>query len=388
MENYPSRSPYGRPRPGPGLRLLPLLLVLLVLMLLAWWWFPPQRPLHDPNAVPRPILARGELAGDEQATIELFQQSSESVVFITSLELARVNFNVLEIPKGTGSGFLWDETGHVVTNFHVVEGATRLRVARGRTSWNAVLVGAAPSRDIAVLRISARTGDQFRPIPIGTSSDLLVGQKVFAIGNPFGLDQTLTTGVISGLGRRIEGQGGRTIDDVIQTDAAINPGNSGGPLLDSAGRLIGVNTAIYSPTGAYAGIGFAIPVDEVNKIVPELIRHGRVMRPGLGVTLVRDSWARSVGLPEGAIVVAVNPGSAAEETGLQGFGLDSRGAIRRLGDVIVALDQTPIDSRDKLLAVLEKYEVGDTVRLTVLREALTDQQRELQLDVTLQPLEE
>ena len=308
-------------------------------------------------------------------------------MFITSLELARVNFNVLEVPKGTGSGFLWDDSGHVVTNYHVVQGATRLRVTRGKTSWDAELVGAAPSRDIAVLRVNA-TGEQFRPIAVGTSHDLQVGQKVFAIGNPFGLDQTLTTGVISGLGRRIQGRGGRTIDDVIQTDAAINPGNSGGPLLDSAGRLIGVNTAIYSPTGAYAGIGFAIPVEEVTKIVPQLIRHGRVIRPGMDIVMARDAWARSLGFPPGAVVMMVTPGGAAEKAGILGVGLDSRGEIRRLGDVILKIDDAVIRSRDDLIATLEDYRAGDVVRVAVLRAVLTSQQREMQMEVTLQVLDD
>ena len=224
--------------------------------------------------------------------------TSPSVVYITTQSVVRDRFtmNVLEIPQGTGSGFIWDQQGHIVTNFHVIREANRAEVMLAdKSTFQAELVGVAPDRDLAVLRIDAEP-DRLRPIPLGTSSDLEVGQKVFAIGSPFGLDQTLTTGVISGLGRQIESIGGRTIEGVIQTDAAINPGNSGGPLLDSSGRLIGVNTAIFSPSGVYAGVGFAVPADIVNRIVPDLIRYGKVNRPGLGVQLAERSITAQLGV--------------------------------------------------------------------------------------------
>jgi S1-C subfamily serine protease len=221
------------------------------------------------------------LTDDERETIALFEQASPSVVYITSLSVRRDLFtlNVLEIPQGTGSGFVWDDAGHIVTNFHVIQNADRAQVTLAdRSTWVAELVGVAPAKDLAVLRIDAPAA-KLRPLPVGSSEDLRVGQTVLAIGDPFGLDQTLTTGVISALGREIESVAQIPIRDVIQTDAAINPGNSGGPLLDSSGRLIGVNAAIYSPSGAYAGIGFSIPVDTVKWVVPELIEHGELRRP-------------------------------------------------------------------------------------------------------------
>ncbi len=245
--------------------------------------------------------------------------ASPSVVYLTSLALKRDIFslNLFEIPHGAGSGFVWDQDGHIITNFHVIQEASGARVTLADHSvWDAQLVGTAPDQDLAVLYINAPK-HQLKPIAIGTSGDLQVGQKVFAIGNPFGLDQTLTTGIISALGREINAVTGRTISGVIQTDAAINPGNSGGPLLDSAGRLIGVNTAIYSPSGVSTGIGFAVPVDTVNRVVPQLIRHGRIIRPGLGVRIADDATARRFGL-QGVLIIQVEKGSAAETAGLRG----------------------------------------------------------------------
>jgi S1-C subfamily serine protease len=249
-------------------------LALLALVLLRPWL---EAVLVPERARPRAVTARGELAADEQATIDVFQAASPSVVYITTLKrvLELRSRNVYEIPSGTGSGFLWDADGHVVTNYHVIKGAqaaeVRLADERSVPAW---LVGASPEHDLAVLRIRVPFGPP-PPLSIGTSADLKVGQKVFAIGNPFGLDHTLTTGVISALDRSLRGEDGVAIEHLIQTDAAINPGNSGGPLLDSAGRLIGINTAIYSPSGAFAGIGLAVPVDTVNRIVPRLIASAR-----------------------------------------------------------------------------------------------------------------
>jgi S1-C subfamily serine protease len=320
------------------------------------------------EAVPRAITPRGELAADERATIELFREASPSVVYITSLARRRDIFslNLFEIPQGTGSGFIWDQDGHVITNFHVIQEASGARVTLADNSvWDAQLVGIAPDQDLAVLRISAPK-HLLKPIAVGTSADLQVGQKVFAIGNPFGLDHTLTTGIISALGREITAVTGRTIAGVIQTDAAINPGNSGGPLLDSAGRLIGVNTAIYSPSGFSAGIGFAVPVDTVNRVVPQLVRHGRVIRPGLGVRVADDATSRRLGL-KGILIIQVDKGSAAEAAGLRGTQRDASGRLQ-LGDIIVGIGSDPIASSDDLLNALDKYEVGKAVSVTILRD--------------------
>ena len=328
--------------------------------------------LHDPAAVPRAIEARGDLAADEKTTISIFRQAAPSVVYITSLALRRDFFslNAYEIPKGTGSGFVWDQKGRIVTNYHVVANANRLEVTLAdHSTWKAVLVGAAPDKDLAVLHISA-PADKLRPLALGDSRDLLVGQKVFAIGNPFGLDQTLTTGVVSALGREIKAGNGRAIRDMIQTDAAINPGNSGGPLLDSAGRLIGVNTAIYSPSGTSAGIGFAVPVAEVNRVVPQLIAHGRVIRPGLGVSLAPDSVARALGV-KGVVILAVGPGSSAERAGLRGSQQSWGGFVP--GDIIVRVNKHKVRSYDELRDILDQCAVGETVTLTLLRGTVVEE---------------
>src|SRR5499425_120676 len=292
--------------------------------------------LNDPRAAARSVAPRGELWSDEKSTITLFRQASPSVVNITAIGVQRDLFtlNLYQIPQGTGSGFIWDKSGNVITNFHVIQEADAAQVTLGdQSTWKARVVGMAPDKDLAVLRIDA-PADRLRPIPVGTSKDLQVGQYVFAIGNPFGLDQTLTTGVISALGREIESVTRRPIQGVIQTDAAINPGNSGGPLLDSAGRLIGVNAAIYSPSGTSAGIGFAVPVDTVNRIVPQLIRQGEITRPGLGVRIGDDRVSRRLNLP-GVLIIEVEKGSTAEAAGLRSTQVDGKGGIK-LGDVIVA----------------------------------------------------
>ena len=318
----------------------------------------------------RPVTARGDLAGDEQNTIDIFRSAAPSVVYITSIAVRRNLFslNVYEIPQGTGSGFIWDRQGRIVTNFHVISDASRLEVTLAdHSTWKASLVGAAPDRDLAVLQITA-PASKLQPIAVGESNNLLVGQKVFAIGNPFGLDQTLTTGIVSALGREITAVTGRTIHDVIQTDAAINPGNSGGPLLDSAGRLIGVNTAIYSPSGASSGIGFAVPVGEVNRVVPQIISKGKVLRPGLGVTLANRSLTGDLGL-EGVLVLKVVSGSAAEQAGLRGTSQVGDGLV--LGDIILAVNGRKVTDYDSLRDEIERYEVGASVLLTLLRDEAT-----------------
>ena len=316
----------------------------------------------------RPIAARGELTPAETSVTALFEEATPSVVYITSVVLRRdfFRFNVMEIPSGTGTGFVWDDRGSIVTNFHVIRDASRAEVtlADGST-WEAKLVGYAREKDLAVLHIDAPR-NRLQSIRIGTSSDLKVGQTVLAIGNPFGFDQTLTTGIVSALGREIESTDGVPIRDVIQTDAAINPGNSGGPLLDSAGRLIGVNTAIVSPSGGYAGVGFAIPVDTVNWVVPQLIAHGRVQRPTMGVELASDHIARRSGI-EGAVVTKVIEGSSADRAGIRPVYRDRRGRVR-VGDVIVAVNEEPIRSGGELGLILEGFGEGDIVTVTVMRE--------------------
>ena len=347
---------------------IPLLVLAAVV---GWLLYQTWQPtLHDPQAVSRPVTARGDLAGDEQNTIDIFRSAAPSVVYITSIAVRRNLFslNVYEIPQGTGSGFIWDRQGRIVTNFHVISDASRLEVTLAdHSTWKAALVGAAPDRDLAVLQITA-PASKLQPIAVGESNNLLVGQKVFAIGNPFGLDQTLTTGIVSALGREITAVTGRTIHDVIQTDAAINPGNSGGPLLDSAGRLIGVNTAIYSPSGASSGIGFAVPVGEVNRVVPQIISKGKVLRPGLGLTLANRSLTGDLGL-EGVLVLKVVSGSAAEQAGLRGTSQVGDGLV--LGDIILAVNGRKVTDYDSLRDEIERYEVGASVLLTLLRDEAT-----------------
>ena len=321
----------------------------------------------ESRPIPRAVTPRSDLDAEEKATIALFRQSSPSVVHITTLAVRQDLFtlNLLQIPEGTGSGLIWDDTGNIVTNFHVIQNADVAQVTLAdHSSWKARRVGIAPDKDLAVLKIDAPRG-QLRAIPLGTSKDLQVGQKVLAIGNPFGLDQTLTRGIISALGREIESVTRRPIQGVIQTDAAINPGNSGGPLLDSAGRMIGVNTAIYSPSGTSAGIGFAIPVDIVNRVVPELIRFGRVTRPGIGVQLVDDQIAQELGAP-GPIVYEIAPGSTAARAGIRPTRRDSTGRVR-LGDVLVSVDGKKVTSANDLFLALEEHKVGDTVMVGLLR---------------------
>lgn len=360
-----------QPQPDPYFARLRLILWTLVLLFLLWQFLPLiEHYLVGLTAQPRPVTARGDLAADEKATIEIFERASPSVVYITTRQRVMDVWtrNVFSVPKGTGSGFIWDDLGHVVTNHHVVAGASEALVSLndGR-SYRAVLVGASPQHDLAVLRIDVRI-DRPPPVPIGTSRDLKVGQKAFAIGNPFGLDYTLTGGLISALDRSLREENGNLIRHLIQTDAAINPGNSGGPLLDSAGRLIGINTAIYSPSGAYAGIGFAVPVDTVNRVVPELIARGRYVRPRLGVISDEDisrAIARQLEVP-GVVVLQVAPGSAAEQAGIRPTRVGPRGEVIP-GDVIQAIDGEPVTTPAELRERLDEHRVGDRVSLTLWR---------------------
>jgi S1-C subfamily serine protease len=362
-------SPYDRypPRQPPRSNFTATLILLgIALGLVIYWYYPSWRARLDPNASPRAVTPRDDLTALEKTNIEIYEKTLPSVVNITSMTNREdfFGFDAQEVPKGTGSGFIWDKEGRIVTNFHVIQDSTAQRVTMSdQTSYDASLVGTFPDKDLAVLQISA-PGHKLQPIPIGTSSDLRVGQRVYAIGNPFGLDGTFTDGIISSLGRQIESVTRRPIRDVIQTNAAINPGNSGGPLLDSAGRLIGVNTAIFSPTGTSAGIGFAIPVDEVNRIVPELIRHGKVIRPDLGVQLAEDAWSRARRI-DGVMLWWVNPKGPAGQAGLHGIRRTREGALA--GDIITAVEGKPVHNRDDLYTQLEKHAVGDKVTLTIQR---------------------
>ena len=383
-------------------RALLILLVVFSVGHLSGLWRASERQADGaaPSTAARPALdLRNELAGtataqplgsiepsdplaqlttDEQRDISVFRQVSPSVVNISTINLRRRNFfslDVYEIPSGSGSGFVWDTAGHIVTNFHVIGSGRRWMVTLGEKDYDAELVGWAENKDLAVLKIDAPR-DLLQPIAIGSSTNLVVGQKVLAIGNPFGLDQTLTVGVVSALGRELKSPGGREIRGVIQTDAAINPGNSGGPLLDSAARLIGVNTAIYSPSGASAGIGFAVPVDIVAQLVPQLIEHGEPRQPGIGVELVDDYHARRNGIT-GVIVQRVMPGGPADRAGIRGLRQTRRGAWE-LGDVIVAVDGEPVRKIDDLVLAFEELGVGGTARLTLIY-----QQEERLVDVTL-----
>ena len=337
-----------------------------------------------PDAKPRPVVARGDLAADEQSTIELFESCSQSVAYIspmaTRVRRSLFGFGDTVVETGTGSGFIWDQQGHVVTNYHVIQGADACLVTLpDGSSYEASLVGVAPDKDIAVLHIDAEA-EALVPIAVGASHDLRVGQKVFAIGNPYGFDFTLTTGIVSALDRQMRSTSDRTIKGMIQTDAAINPGNSGGPLLDSAGRLIGMNTIIYSESGASAGIGFAVPVDTINRVVPQLIAHGQVIKPGLGIYPASDRLARRLNV-RGVLIAGVTENSGAEAAGLQPATVDQRGRIS-LGDVIVGIEDEPTPDANALFDVLEEHKIGQTVQVTIERRG-----KRLVVPVTLQAVE-
>jgi S1-C subfamily serine protease len=343
------------------------IIILLICAGVLVGWCSSQALLPAP-AAPRPIAARGPLLAEEQAFIDRFKEAGSSVVYITSIAYRQdwFSLDVQAVPTGTGSGFIWDEQGHVVTNYHVIEKAQELEVTLSDNSTHkAEVVGLAPEKDLAVLKLLTRPA-QVRPIPLGTSGDLQVGQRVLAIGNPFGLDQTLTIGVVSALGREIQSATRRRISGVIQTDAAINPGNSGGPLLDSSGRLIGVNTAIQSTSGSSAGIGFAVPVDTVNRVVPQLISKGRAARPDPGFEPLPESYRSSFKAPEGVIVLQVRRGSAADKAGLQGISRSGRRFV--LGDIILGVGGRPTPNHDRFLDILETEPLGSTVQLEVSRQ--------------------
>jgi S1-C subfamily serine protease len=385
---------HGRSASSPWTVLAPFVVFLLLVASMIWWIGQRPRGLNDPNASSRPVAPPGPLGSEEKARIDLIKSVRDCVVNVDTLLVQRNPFalNVTQMQKGTGSGFIWDEKGHIVTNFHVVEEVARrndprltLRVVLAdRSAYNARLVGGTPDFDLAVLRIDAK--GKLKPIPVGTSHDLQVGQDVIAIGNPFDLNLTVTRGIISALDRQILSVNDRPISGMIQTDAAINPGNSGGPLIDSSGRLIGVNTAIASPSGSSAGIGFALPVDLVNRVVPELIRTGKMARPALGVALASDATMELIrqqfGIPGGVMIQDVIPNSAAEKAGLRPARLNRLTNQIELGDIILEINGQPVNNRPDLLQILGQYQPGDTVQLKVLR----DGRNEITVAVTLQGL--
>jgi len=341
-----------------------LLAALLMLVLLGARTFAPASG-HLASAEPRAVTPSQGFGSEEQATIDLFRAATPSVAHVRTKAL-RAAFFSNEVVEGDGSGFVWDERGHVVTNYHVVRNVERVQVLLPghEDPFPARFVGADPSVDVAVLKIEPPPGG-LKPLPLGTSSDLQVGQKAFAIGNPFGYDQTLTTGIVSALDREIISLVGNPIRGVIQTDAAINPGNSGGPLLDSSGRLIGVNTMIYSPSGASAGIGFAVPVDTVNRVVPEIIRTGRGPRASIGLSAASDQWARANRL-QGVVVAEVKAGGAAARAGIRPLLVLEDGSVE-LGDVILGADGRVTRSQDELARLLMGRGPGEKVVLTILR---------------------
>lgn len=387
MHEIPTSSPNPRPRFFIPVVITAILALLTPLVLAGLYFF---SYLSGPGVSEdarkygnaRPVVPRGNLAEDEKSTIELYNRSKQCVVHITTLANRRSAFslNVQQVPEGTGSGFIWDMGGHIVTNFHVIQNADAAEVTfSDNSTYPARLVGYFADKDLAVLKVEAPVS-KLKPIPVGRSDDLQVGQKVFAIGNPFGLDQTLTTGIISALGREIDSVTRRPIKNVIQSDAAINPGNSGGPLLDSAGLLIGVNTAIFSSTGHSAGISFAIPVDEVNRVVPELIRHGKVTKPALGVTLAPDHLAKQWGT-RGVVVLETLPDGPAAKAGVRGASRNKQGRIVP-GDAIIRINEKPIQTIKDLYLCLDEKKVGDVVRVVIERDGA-----ENTLEIVLAPLQ-
>jgi len=367
---------------------IPALLILAIFDLLSGWHnlsiAATQPDMTNIEAAPAFLQTTADtsLSAEERNTIAVFEKAAKSVVYITNTAVRRDiwSLNTFEVPQGSGSGFIWNTQGHIVTNFHVVYGADSIQVVLDdQSTHDARVIGVDPDHDLAVLQINA-SKNQLNPLDIGNSTDLLVGQQVLAIGNPFGLDHTLTTGVVSALGRSIKSVNDRTIEGVIQTDAAINPGNSGGPLLNSSGKLIGVNTQIVSPSGAFAGIGFAVPVDIVKRIVPQLIQYGKVIRPGLGISLIPDSIANRWGIA-GVVIARVQPGSAAAKAGLASLEELQSGRIR-LGDIIISINGEAVNTYDDFARILDRHNVGDRVTLGLRRN-----NKERTITITLQAVQ-
>lgn len=343
-----------------------------------------------PLGAPKPLR---DLAEQENSYMRIYEQSIPGVVYISTFVSARdaYSMNILEIPAGTGSGFVWDKKGHIVTNFHVIRSSSTAEIrltdpaspgGSKQVTYIAKVEGYDPDHDVAVLKIDA-PAEKLSPIDVGSSGSLRVGMLALAIGNPFGLDHTLTTGVISGLNREVRSPSGVPISNVIQTDAAINPGNSGGPLLNSAGEIVGMNTAIYSPSGASAGIGFAIPIDTLKVIVDSIIETGSVVRPVIGITFLPSAQAKALGILNGVLVLDVPAGSNAEIAGLRGTSRTGAGSID-LGDIIIAVDDTQVYSEGDMFRALEKKKPGDFVKVKIVRIMSTGEQEQKVLKVKLQ----
>ncbi len=311
------------------------------------------------------------LLESEKNTIQIFKKNASSIVHVSNIQLARRSFFdhiKKKVPAGAGSGLVWDKKGHIVTNYHVVRGGDKFIITfhNDKTEYPAVIQGVAPRKDIAVLKLQ-KIPKMITPVTIGNSQKLIVGQKALALGNPFGLDHSISAGIISALGRKIQGIGGVTIEDMIQTDSSINPGNSGGPLLDSQGRVIGVNTMIFSRSGGSAGVGFAVPIDTIKRIVPQIIKDGKVIRPGLGIVLLEDYYQNYFDVQEGVIVKFVDPKHPPYKAGLKGITKDRRGRYY-LGDVILSIDGQKVNNYDEIYHVLDKKKVDDVVKVQVRRE--------------------
>ncbi|MBL7664543.1 MAG: trypsin-like peptidase domain-containing protein [Bacteriovoracaceae bacterium] len=330
-----------------------------------------------------PAKSFGTFLESEKNLIDIYKKSVPSVVNLTNIRsVGHPFFGFIEkIPAGQGSGFVWDNQGHIVTNYHVIEGGEEFQVSfyNDTKSYKARVIGSAPSKDIAVLKLE-KMPPNLLPIAPGLSKDLQVGQLAIAIGNPFGLDHSMSTGIISALGRKIVGVGNVKIHDMIQTDASINQGNSGGPLLDSSGKLIGMNTMIYSTSGSSAGLGFAVPVDTITQTVPQLIQHGKIIRPSLGVQILDDRIKERFFGEKGIAISSVIDGGPADKAGLQGLSQDNRGKIYK-GDLILKINDTEVNSYDDIYHELEKFKVGDKVSVTYKRDEKTKT-----VEITLQPL--
>ena len=325
------------------------------------------------------------LMPDERNTVEVFQKQASKVVYVHRMaHTPHHRFHRVQIVEGTGSGIIWDKDGHIVTNFHVIEGAEALSITIGHDTVAVRVIGVEPRKDLAVLQIKSdkvlKQIQAITPFEIVRNSDLMVGQKAIAIGNPYGLDHTLTVGVVSALGRQVPGIAGVTIRDMIQTDASINPGNSGGPLLDSRGRLMGLNTVIYSKSGASAGIGFAVPANDIQRIVVQLIKHGRIKFPGIGIQQTEPTLALSLGIKQGILIANVLPKTPAARAGLRGSLRDAWGRIH-LGDVITAVNGHPIHQYDDLYTLLDQMNVGDEVTVTIDREGKLIDHRMKTIDI-------
>lgn len=352
--------------------------------------------LQTPPPKTAPAKPAIRLTPSELSTVQLFQRNTPSVVYITNLQSVMradpispgsLNLQRTEIPRGSGTGFVWDDSGHIVTNFHVIAGATDLTVTTmDQAIYRARLVGADPDKDVAVLQVTDKDAIQkFRPVKVGSCSNLMVGQRVFAIGNPFGLDHTLTQGIVSGLGRVINSPSdGRPISGVIQTDAVVNPGNSGGPLLDVNGRVIGINSAILDPTqtGSYSGVSFAIPIDTVKGVVGQLLSFGRVLKPVLGISVAPDSILQSLN-EKGVLVLGCAPGSPAARAGLHPSLRDQETGRMMLGDIITKFDDEKVDAADDLYSALDRHRPGDEVTITVVRADGMEKPKFLPLKVVL-----